>query len=147
MLPPLTADGTLPPGVHPAQLEEIVGRFGGGNPTRDECGRRVRHIIEMAKGTGHLKRAFVWGSFVTAKPEPADVDLFLVMSADFRSEHSSPLVRRVFDGEAAQRLLGATVLWTRADVPGGLLNSFLEQWQIDRGGRWRRHGQAPLRPD
>jgi hypothetical protein len=91
----------------------------------------------MAKGTGHLKRAFMWGSFVTTKPEPADVDLFLVMSADFRSEQCSPLVRRVFDGEAAERLLGATILWTREDVPGGLLNAFLEQWQFDRGGRRR----------
>jgi hypothetical protein len=61
----------------------------------------------------------------------------LVMSADFRSEHCPPTVRQVFDGEAAERLLGATVLWIREDVPVGLLNAFLEQWQIDRNGRRR----------
>jgi hypothetical protein len=58
----------------------------------------------------------------------------LVMSAPFRSEFCTPDARQVFDGEAAERVLGATVLWTREDVPTGLLNAFLEQWQIDRGG-------------
>ena len=60
-----------------------------------------------------------------------------VMSADFRSEQCPPSVRQVFDGEAAERILGATILWTREDVPSNLLHAFLEQWQIDRGGRRR----------
>jgi hypothetical protein len=74
---------------------------------------------------------------VTFKPEPADIDVMFVMSDQFRSESCSPAVRNVFDGEAAERLLGATVLWTREDVPVELLNAFLEQWQIDRDGRRR----------
>ena len=60
-----------------------------------------------------------------------------VMSADFRSEQCAPSVRQVFDGEAAERVLGATILWTREDVPSSILHAFLEQWQIDRGGRRR----------
>jgi len=137
MLPPHTVEGGLPPGVHPASLDEIEAEFGGSNPVRRQLAQRLRHILEMAQGTGHLRRAFVWGSFVTAKREPADVDLMLVMSVDFRSEECSSSVRQVFDGEAAERSLGATVLWTREDVSVGLLNAFLEQWQIDRGGRRR----------
>jgi hypothetical protein len=54
------------------------------------------------------------------------------------SEQCSPHVRQVFDGEAAERFLGATVLWTREDVPVDLLHPFLEQWQIDQSGRRRR---------
>lgn len=137
MIPPLTLEGALPPGVYPALLDEIIAEFGVINSVRRDAAQRLRQVLDMSRGTGHLKRAFVWGSFVTAKPEPADVDLMLVMSADFRSEHCPPLVRQVFDGEAAQRSLGATVLWTREDVPADLLNAFLEQWQIDRGGRRR----------
>lgn len=91
----------------------------------------------MAQETGHLRRVFIWGSFVTAKPEPADIDLMLVMSDAFRSEVCMPSVRQVFDGEAAERVLGATVLWVREDVPIVLLNAFLEQWQIDRSGQRR----------
>jgi hypothetical protein len=137
MLPPLTEEGVLPPGVHLAPLEEIVATFGGRNAVRRHLAQRLRRILAMAQGTGDLRRAFVWGSFVTAKPEPGDVDLMLVMGTGFRSELCTPSVRQVFDGEAAERLLGATVLWTREDVPVGLLNAFLEQWQIDRSGRRR----------
>lgn len=137
MIPPLTAEGALPPGIHVASLDEIVAGFGVNTSVRRELAQRLRDILAMARETGHLKRAFIWGSFVTAKPEPGDVDLMLVMSADFRSEQCSQTVRRVFDGAAAQRLLGATVLWAREDVPIGLLNAFLEQWQIDRDGRRR----------
>jgi hypothetical protein len=134
MLPPLTTEGFLPLGVHLASLDEIVAVFGGNNVVRRRLAQRLQDILERAEGTAHLKRAFVWGSFVTAKPEPRDVDVMLVMSAQFRSELCTPDVRQVFDGEAAERVLGATVLWTREDVPAGLLNAFLEQWQIDRGG-------------
>ena len=133
----MTAEGALPPGIHQAPLGEIVAEFGESNPVRREMARRLRQILETTKGTGELRRAFVWGSFVTAKPEPADVDLMLVMSTEFRSERCPPSARQVFDGEAAQRSLGATVLWTREDVPPGLLNAFLEQWQIDRSGQRR----------
>jgi hypothetical protein len=137
MLPPLTADGVLPLGVHLAPVTEIITRFGGHNAVRRDMAQRLQRILALAHGTGQLHRAFVWGSFVTAKPEPADIDLMFVMSADFRSEQCPPSVRQVFDGEAAERVLGATILWTREDVPSSLLDAFLEQWQIDRGGRRR----------
>ena len=137
MLPPLTADGVLPLGVHLAPVTEIITRFGGHNAVRRDMAQRLQRILALAHGTGQLRRAFVWGSFVTAKPEPADIDLMFIMSADFRSEQCPPSVRQVFDGEAAERVLGATILWTREDVPSSLLDAFLEQWQIDRGGRRR----------
>ena len=57
-----------------------------------------------------------------------------VMSAQVRSEVWTPAARQVFDGEVAERVLGATVLWRRADVPGDLLNAVLAQGHIDRGG-------------
>ena len=72
---------------------------------------RLRDILALAKKTDHLRRVFVWGSFPTAKLEPGDVDIMLVMSADFRSEQCTPEIRQVFDGEAAERILGATILW------------------------------------
>jgi hypothetical protein len=137
MLPPLTAAGLLPLGVHTAPLSEVLAAFGVGNPVRRDLAERLQLVLRLAEETAHLKRAFVWGSFVTIKPEPGDIDVMLVMSDQFRSELCSPSVRNVFDGEAAERLLGATVLWTREDVPEELLNAFLEQWQIDRDGRRR----------
>ena len=95
---------------------------------------RLQHALECAGRTGQLRRVFVWGSYVTAKPEPGDVDIMLVMAADFRSEDGDEETQAVFDAERAENELGATVLWTREDVPPELLQAFLDQWQVGRGG-------------
>jgi hypothetical protein len=40
--------------------------------------RRLEHIYTLAVGTGHLARFIIYGSFVTTKPNPGDVDIFLL---------------------------------------------------------------------
>src|SRR5215472_8878008 len=77
------SEGDLPPGVHPATLEEVVSRFGNGSPIREEVTRRLRRIYQLASATGMLQRFVVFGSYVTSKPEPNDVDIVLVMREDF----------------------------------------------------------------
>lgn len=108
-------------------------RFGS-EPPREESTQRLQRVFDLASGTGKLRKMFVWGSYVTAKPAPQDVDVMLIMASDFRSEDCDEQTRSVFDGERAESELGATVLWTREDVPGALLDAFLDQWQIGRGG-------------
>jgi hypothetical protein len=41
--------------------------------------RRLEHIYALAKASEHLARFIVFGSFVTAKPAPNGVDIFLLM--------------------------------------------------------------------
>lgn len=116
MLPPLTADGVLPLGVYLAPVTEIMARFGNHKAVRRDMAHRLQRILALAQETGHLRRAFVRGSCVTAKPEPADVDLRLVMSADFRSEQCAPSVRQVFDPESLQdQAKGWLAEWQRLD--------------------------------
>jgi hypothetical protein len=40
-------------------------------------------IYQLVKATGKLDRFIIYGSYVTAKPEPNDVDIFLVMTEEF----------------------------------------------------------------
>jgi hypothetical protein len=40
-------------------------------------------VYELAKQTGKLLRFVIFGSYVTAKPEPNDVDIILIMRDDF----------------------------------------------------------------
>jgi len=82
-LPAFDDRGDLPPGVHPATLEEVVTRFGGISRQRRLCTWRLSHVYELARGTGHLRRFVIFGSYVTAKPEPNDVDVVLVMADAF----------------------------------------------------------------
>jgi hypothetical protein len=76
-LPPFTASGDLPPSVHRATLLETLERFGRGAPQRMQVGLRLERIYNVARATGHLARCVVLGSFVTAKPAPNQVDVFL----------------------------------------------------------------------
>ena len=52
----------------------------------------------MARATGQLQRAFLWGSFPTDAPFPRDLDVFLLMQTGFDREfpHLLPTQRDVF---------------------------------------------------
>jgi hypothetical protein len=73
----------LSPGVHRATLSEVLERFGSGSSRRVLVGLRLERIYNVAWATGHLARCVVFGSFVTAKPVPNDVDVFLLMEDTF----------------------------------------------------------------
>src|SRR5712671_6989687 len=81
--PPLTAAGDLPEGIHVATLAEVIERFGQGTPRRIMLGRRLQHIYQLVGQTGCVARFVLFGSFITDKPEPNDVDIFLLMEDSF----------------------------------------------------------------
>lgn len=69
--------------VHAASLQETLTRFGSGHPQRVAVGERLQRVYRIAAETGHLRRFIVFGSFVTDKTEPDDVDVILVMNDSF----------------------------------------------------------------
>ena len=78
-VPPPTSSGDLPLGVHRASLRELLDRFGVGSRQRLAVAERLERIYRLALTTGKLSRVVVFGSFVTDKPDPNDVDVFMVM--------------------------------------------------------------------
>jgi Family of unknown function (DUF6932) len=78
-LPPFTESGDLPVGVHRATLRDVIERFGRGWRQRVAVASRLARVDELAAKTRQVRTFVVFGSFVTAKPEPEDVDVFLVM--------------------------------------------------------------------
>jgi predicted nucleotidyltransferase len=95
-LPEFDSNGDLPAGVHQASIEEIVQRFGHGTRQREVVTTRLRRVYEVAQSTGKLERFIIFGSYVTAKANPNDVDVLLVMSPQFRyseyGEETAPLL-------------------------------------------------------
>jgi hypothetical protein len=82
-LPEMTNSGELPLGVHQVTLQETLERFAVGHPQRIAVGERLERIHHLAAATGHLARCVLFGSFVTEKPQPNGVDVFLVMDDSF----------------------------------------------------------------
>jgi hypothetical protein len=132
-LPEFNAHGDLPPGVHRARMEEVVARFGGPGAARRRCTRNLTLIDELAKGTGQLERMVVYGSYVTAKKAPKDVDVILVMSASFHADEAPLEARGLFNHSVAQERFGASVFWIKPSMAlGEPLDDFIAHWQHKR---------------
>jgi hypothetical protein len=132
-LPEFNQLGDLPEGVHPTTLAEVLERFGQGTPQRQLVTTRLQRIYELAHRTGKVERFVIYGSYVTAKPAPNDVDIFLVMRDDFLLPECEEEIAPVFRHLEAHDRFGASIFWT--SVSGILLVSideFISYWQIKR---------------
>ncbi len=82
-LPAFNEEGDLPPGVHRATLPDVLERFGQGSLQRCAVAARLSRLYQLTASTGRLARFVVFGSFVTAKADPYDVDVVLLMQDAF----------------------------------------------------------------
>ena len=112
-------------------------QFGQATTQRKLVGMRLKRIYELTAATGHVKRFIVFGSFVTAKPDPDDVDVFLVMDDTFDFDQVRGEARLVFDHPAAQAHFGASIFWLRrlAALPNE--EEAVLGWQLKRDGTRR----------
>jgi hypothetical protein len=133
-LPELTDSGELPLGVHDALLQEMLNRFAIGHAQRVAVGERLERVYSVAVSTGHLARFVVYGSFVTDKAEPNDVDVFLVMDDEFDGDKLDGERLLLFDHAAADAHFGASVFWVRRPTALGGEQAMVEYWQAKRGG-------------
>jgi hypothetical protein len=135
--PDFNSSGDLPPGLHRGSLAAVLAHFVGGSEQRRIVAQRLERIHRLAIGTGALARFIIFGSFITDKAAPNDVDLFLVMADHFDVATVAGETRYVFDHMAAHNLLGASVFWIpRAACIGGEDSAVLD-WQIKRDGTTR----------
>jgi len=93
---------------------------------------RLRTLLDLAATTGKLRRVFIWGSFVTAKPAPRDLDILLVMDDDFEIESIAVPAQAVFDSVRAKLLFESDVFWARASIGDEMLDLWLDTYQITR---------------
>lgn len=130
--PKFDDDGDLPVGIHRATLSEVLKHFGIGSPQRRVVAQRLARIYDLASGTGHLARFIIFGSFITAKSDPNDVDIFLLMEDSFAPQQLSGETEIIFDHLAAQEYEGASVFWLKKSGAIGGEQRAAEDWQIKR---------------
>jgi len=136
-IPDFTATGDLPVGVHRVSLPEALFRFGTGSKRRRRLALRLERVFRLATDTGHLARFIVFGSFVTTKLEPNDVDVFMIMDDDFDVAVLNRESQLMFDHAAAQTHFGCSVFWLRRLAAFGGEEATVEYWQIKRDGTKR----------
>lgn len=136
-IPEFVDSGDLPVGVHPASLPEVLFRFGTGSRRRRLLALRLERIYRIAAETGHLARFVVFGSFITQKPEPNDVDVFLIMDDNFEASGLDREAATMFDHTSAQTQFGCSVFWVRRLAALGGEEAAIADWQIKRDGTER----------
>ncbi len=105
-IPALTEHGVLPAGVHTCSLDEIGQRFGSFQGT--DCRVRlhaalVRYVAE-ARRSGLVRALIVDGSFVTAKPDPGDIDLLVVLVEEIPAADLPPFAYNVLSKKKIRRM-------------------------------------------
>ena len=130
LLPQLNRAGELPEGVHQATIDEVMAQFGSGTSQRQAVTARLRRIYPLARATGKLERLILFGSYITAKPDPNDVDIILVMRDDFDVQACDEESQQLFDHPRAAETFGASVFWIRPALL--VLGGCPRNYQADR---------------
>lgn len=78
MIPTLRSDGTLPPGVHVATIDDVLAAYPPANQQRQILNDSLRCAVEELQKLDASLVIYVDGSYVTNKAEPNDVDLLIV---------------------------------------------------------------------
>ncbi len=136
-IPHFNSAGDLPVGIYKSTLQEITDRFGVSNAQRKLLILRLKRICQVANLTGQVAHIIVFGSFVTNKIEPNDVDVFIMMENNFEVETLTGESRWLFDHNAADAFFGASVFWLRRIAAFGGEQASMEDWQIKRDGGLR----------
>ena len=102
-IPNLNEEGLLPVGIHDCTFPELETAFGQNwwvqdpqsesrrevlSPQRNSLCARLLAYLEELRRVGIDAEVLVDGSFVTAKPDPNDIDLIVVLPADHDFTHS-----------------------------------------------------------
>ena len=91
----------------------VLERFGQGSVQRRAVADRLKRLYQLAASTGQLARFAVFGSFVTAKDEPNDVDVVVLMEDTFDLVSVKGEAALVFQHAEADAHFGASVFWAR----------------------------------
>ncbi len=107
----------------------------------------------MSKGgsslMGNLAASFSSTSMpnpgLSNKPDPNDMDVFMLMNDNFDASHLSSGESLLFDHAAAQAHFGASVFWLRRLAAWEGEQATIEYWQVKRGGG--RRGVVEIIPE
>jgi Polymerase beta, Nucleotidyltransferase len=116
-------------------VDEIGKRFGVNTPRRQFLFRQMQRVVTQLLSTGSVKQIFIFGSFVTGKAVPNDIDLFVVMSEGFSTEYLRGRILDVFRHDICRIRYHADVFWVTEAVGADQINDVLNVFSRDRDGR------------
>lgn len=128
MLPDFYDGENLPEGNHPCTWEDFVVRFAY-NDHRRVLLERLSHVMATAKHCDFLF-AVIFGSYITSKEAPGDVDIVWVLSEAVRTEELPNRCKQLLEHDRSKERFGCD-LWYFTDSEG-FLNRINTLWGFTR---------------
>lgn len=130
MLPPLTYEGLLPPGIHLAEWAEVWAAFAT-SPRRQRLLNGFLRAIQSLKFAG-CKMVYLDGSFITAKENPGDFD-GCWDSSGVNPAQLDPVLLRFDPGRIAQKIkYGGEMFPATWIADQNTMLTFIEFFQVDK---------------
>ena len=82
-------------------MREVLDRFGQGTLQRQLVVSRLKKIYNLADGTGKLERFVIYGSFITSKENPNDVDVRTDLGSTFMERPNPDFDRAIKEYRAS----------------------------------------------
>lgn len=106
--------------------------FGAGSPRRQFLCERLHTVVTQLHETGKVRHIYLFGSFPTEASMPNDVDLFVVMAADFRTTGLTDELLAVFTHDACRIRYNADVFWVTESIGAEHIADALAVFSRDR---------------
>ncbi len=118
-IPPLDQYGLLSAGIHDCTLDELQRRFGSFqiSDRRPVLFQKLLALVVEAKAARFIRWLLIDGSFVTAKSDPNDIDLVLVLphTHDLKAD-LSPVQYNLVSKRRVQRQYGFDMVVVRENA-------------------------------
>jgi hypothetical protein len=113
---------------------EIYRQYGQSTPHRQFLCGRLQTVIQLLSATGALRRLYLFGSFVTVKPTPRDLDCLAVMATGFTTATLSSPVLEVFQHDLCRLYYHTDMFWVTEAVGTDHIDAILQVFSRDRHG-------------
>jgi predicted nucleotidyltransferase len=121
--------------VSTASIQEIETRFGTSTPRRQFLFQQLQSLINRLRAIGGVKQIFLFGSFVTGKPSPNDIDLFVVMNRTFSTANLRGQDLDIFQHDLCRIKFQADLFWVTESVGADRIKDLLDVFSRDREGQ------------
>ncbi len=133
-IPVFREDGWLPVGHHQATWDEVAARFSGAPGSRRSY--LTAKLLELRDGLRRLGVTGVVllnGSYISAKPEPADFDVLFIAPLEIQAmKDASPALATLLDAEQAEKVGGYSLFYIPSDSPA--LDRLSTLWDLSKEG-------------
>lgn len=128
MLPAYYDGMYLPAGDHPATWDDVVERFSSNEKRTGFC-NRLRDILARGKLCGFV-RVYLFGSFISAKDDPGDVDMLWVYRENLDLGTLSDQCRNLLNYDFNKKREGWD-MWCCSDN-NFIINYLMEGWRRNK---------------